>query len=733
MQLRLKAQAAHANESPPATEALFGTDGGTLGRDPKCHMVLVDPMRRISRIQGQIIWESGSFHLINASTSNPIYVNGRELGPGATSVISEREEWRTGNFLIAVERLSSSQPSAPPVQASSVIPVAPVALEAQSVPAPRTAVSAPATSALDFPHPASAIRGPFDDLLSTPVNPVSADPSLSPPPLIPEPLRATAQQAALPGDPFALEPSPAIKASRAQMDQFSVGDPFADLMGAPIDSHLSSAPAHESFANARAPHPAHGGAVIPNDFNPMSLGGVAHRNNDDPLKALLEPGHVKDMFPERSLDAIFQPTDGLIESMTTDPIQAAHHQAFLDASTKVDPLAIFSEQRTEDSLNPEFFQSVGIGAQKTHSDHTSELGSYFRAPRAMEAAASTPNKNTAAIPEVDLSPYSLPPTPSAPPSPSIAPSEPAHIAPAASFTPSPLPAVSSQAVDLNSLFDLSSPVDGLMDWSTPSSVDAAPMPAEPAVSPATLPDLPPQHAETAQACEPPSETPFQPRDTAQPGPAAAPPQQAQTPTDSHAQQLLEAFKRGAGLNDCRYPQQLTPEVMHMIGQMLGSSVQGCMDLLSSRAAAKQEVRIAVTLINAEANNPLKFLPTGASALAQIFGPKMPGFLNGPAAIENAHSDLRSHEVGMMAGTQAAVQGLFERFAPQVIEQQLDAQGRQRTLFAAQRNARLWDMYCSHYKWLKDEMKNQTPASWGSEFHSAYHTELSSMDNKGSKQ
>ena len=168
----------------------------------------------------------------------------------------------------------------------------------------------------------------------------------------------------------------------------------------------------------------------------------------------------------------------------------------------------------------------------------------------------------------------------------------------------------------------------------------------------------------------------------------------------------------------------------MVGRMLSTSVQGSMDLLSSRAVAKQEVRIAVTLINAEANNPLKFLPTGASALAQIFGPKMPGFMTGPAAIANAHQDLRSHEVAMMAGMQAVLQGMFERFDPQAIEDQLDAQGKQRTLFNAQRQAKLWDIYRTRYQWLRDEMKNQTPASWGHEFHGAYQSETDSIANKG---
>ena len=89
------------------------------------------------------------------------------------------------------------------------------------------------------------------------------------------------------------------------------------------------------------------------------MGGVAHRNREDPLNDLLAPAHVKDMFPERSVDAIFHPADGSIETMTRDPLQDSQHQAFMDPSSKLDPLQIFSQRRTEDVLNPEFLFANG--------------------------------------------------------------------------------------------------------------------------------------------------------------------------------------------------------------------------------------------------------------------------------------------------------------------------------------------------------------------------------------
>lgn len=66
-------------------------------------------------------------------------------------------------------------------------------------------------------------------------------------------------------------------------------------------------------------------------------------------------------------------------------------------------------------------------------------------------------------------------------------------------------------------------------------------------------------------------------------------------------------------------------------------------------------------------------------------------MSGPVAMENAQHDLRTHEVGMMAGTQAAVQGLFERFDPQLIESQLESQGRHKPLYVSAPRATLGDV------------------------------------------
>lgn len=804
MFLRMRAQAAHTSGNDHPIEAVFDTNGGTMGRDPRCQMVLVDPMRRISRIQGQVVLENGVFHLINASTSNPIYVDGRELRPGEKSAIGAREEWRTGNYLIMVESSQSAAgaganggavpqnlaPSAPqvatpvaalvtPSVAAAVVPqpftptpsdaaspmvgmansasVDPLALVQPHAPAPAIATATSpviATQVVESFSPAAAMKGPFDDLLGAPVPAGLASIPAAPLSMlgaggVNQPLNP--QHA----DPFNLAP---IASPMAQTPRSNVSsDPFADLMGAPINDQVALA------ANGPMLH-AHGKVtMIPDDFNPLAARGVSPRNTDDPLSEVLRPGSMKEMFPEKTVDSIFDPSGGSIDTMTRDPLQASQHERFMDVSNKMDPLAMFSGERTEDSLNPEFLFANGNVEEKSISDHRTEIGSYFRAPRPM-----APSEVSATTPGVapDLSAFEkhldfhAVPEPAAPPAPVDVALQAAEVplaAPEMDFAlplhesrpvdppremlsqpepRPPAPAGVGPAVNIDALFDLGDPSDAgadLIGASFAAPVAGQASGSEPMEFSPPAPSIPPSVEplqSQPQAIIPPTIPLEEPRAHAAAPEAAKADGTVNGVNTDYAHELLEAFKNGAGLTDCRYPQQITPELMFMVGRMLSTSVQGSMDLLSSRAVAKQEVRIAVTLINAEANNPLKFLPTGASALAQIFGPKMPGFMTGPAAIANAHQDLRSHEVAMMAGMQAVLQGMFERFDPQAIEDQLDAQGKQRTLFNAQRQAKLWDIYRTRYQWLRDEMKNQTPASWGHEFHGAYQSETDSIANKG---
>ncbi|MCW8999900.1 MAG: FHA domain-containing protein, partial [Kangiellaceae bacterium] len=61
----------------------FDEQGGTLGRSPDNTWILADPERFLSGVHSEIVFENGSYYLVDTST-NGTYLNnsGEPLGKG---------------------------------------------------------------------------------------------------------------------------------------------------------------------------------------------------------------------------------------------------------------------------------------------------------------------------------------------------------------------------------------------------------------------------------------------------------------------------------------------------------------------------------------------------------------------------------------------------------------------------------------------------------------------------
>ncbi|OUL99149.1 type VI secretion system-associated FHA domain protein TagH [Variovorax sp. JS1663] len=186
--------------------------------------------------------------------------------------------------------------------------------------------------------------------------------------------------------------------------------------------------------------------------------------------------------------------------------------------------------------------------------------------------------------------------------------------------------------------------------------------------------------------------------------------------------LLAAFLRGLGSTH-QAPSQLTPELMERIGVLLRSSTEGTLQLLLARQTLKREVRAEVTMIAAQANNPLKFSPTAEVALAHLLGPGMRGFMPAEAAMRDAFDDLRAHEFGVMVGMRAALAHVIERFAPAELEKKIAARSALDSLFAANRKAKLWDQFTALYAGIASEAEDDFHALFGKAFLQAYEEQM----------
>ncbi|MDE2368866.1 MAG: type VI secretion system-associated FHA domain protein TagH [Burkholderiales bacterium] len=291
-------------------------------------------------------------------------------------------------------------------------------------------------------------------------------------------------------------------------------------------------------------------------------------------------------------------------------------------------------------------------------------------------------------------------------------------------TPMRLPVAESRAVPAPAPL----PAGAVLSWQDPStdghvvtlpgaqlgSAKRQPLPAEPV--PITVPVPPPRAKPTPAAPLPPAAV-F----------VAAPAAQA-TPMATDAAALLAALQEGLATPGLRLD-ALTPELMRLIGVLLRESTRGAVELLVARAALKRELRAEMTMIVARENNPLKFSPTVEVALNHLLGPTTPGFMAAAPALRDAYDDLRAHQIGVMAGMRAALDGVLQRFDPQQLEAKLTHRSALASLIPATRKARLWELFTELFGQLQTEAQDDFDELFGRAFLRAYEDQLQRLQRE----
>jgi FHA domain-containing protein len=189
-----------------------------------------------------------------------------------------------------------------------------------------------------------------------------------------------------------------------------------------------------------------------------------------------------------------------------------------------------------------------------------------------------------------------------------------------------------------------------------------------------------------------------------------------------AAELAEAFRRGLQMPQLPL-QALTPELMELIGQLLREAAAGTIDLLTARAVFKRELRAQGTMIVTRNNNPLKFSPSAEVALQHLLAPPARGFMPAAQAMRDAYDDLRAHQIGFLAGMQAALEGVLSRFDPAELEKRLTERSMLHTVLPASRKARMWEVFVEHYGRIRAEAGDDFHTLFGAAFLKAYEAQI----------
>lgn len=268
-------------------------------------------------------------------------------------------------------------------------------------------------------------------------------------------------------------------------------------------------------------------------------------------------------------------------------------------------------------------------------------------------------------------------------------------------------------------------------WLAPSPSPAAPPPTAP--PPAPPPPVTPPKPPVTPPVEPPLATPAKPSAPAVAEPPVAPvephavkahaPPAAGSEAAAEAEALFAAFLKGAGLPQAALAGSEHLRIMGDLGAIFRETVRGLMDVLVARSDVKGEFRLDRTTIGPVENNPLKTAPGQPplgmeEAMSLLLMRRQEAYMSPVQAVRESFDDIKAHQLAVMAGIQAALNRLLERFDPANLETRLQ-QTVLDSILPASRKAKYWDLFTAEYQAIAREAEDDFNELFGDEFARAY--------------
>jgi type VI secretion system FHA domain protein len=192
--------------------------------------------------------------------------------------------------------------------------------------------------------------------------------------------------------------------------------------------------------------------------------------------------------------------------------------------------------------------------------------------------------------------------------------------------------------------------------------------------------------------------------------------------DAPASLDFGAVLSGAGLD----PANITPEVARQFGQILRVVVSGVMDVMRSRQQIKDEFRMQGTRVRRIDNNPLKFSANVDDALHNLLLKRNAAYMSPVEAFEDAFSDLRNHQIAMLAGMRTAFEAMLAEFDPDRLQEEFD---RQLAKGLVPAKLRYWDSYRERQQQAAKDPEATFRRLFGEEFARAYEDQLRALKSQ----
>jgi predicted component of type VI protein secretion system len=102
-------------------------------------------------------------------------------------------------------------------------------------------------------------------------------------------------------------------------------------------------------------------------------------------------------------------------------------------------------------------------------------------------------------------------------------------------------------------------------------------------------------------------------------------------------------------------------------------------------------------------------------------------------MRDAFDDLRAHELGVIAGTRAALDEVLTKFDPAILGERLIRGSLLERALPAMRKTRLWDLYLERYAQIRREVEDDFQSVFGKAFVAAYEAETARMKSGNARE
>ena len=187
---------------------------------------------------------------------------------------------------------------------------------------------------------------------------------------------------------------------------------------------------------------------------------------------------------------------------------------------------------------------------------------------------------------------------------------------------------------------------------------------------------------------------------------------------------LRLVLEGAGLPHKQLSVAESERMLRDCGAILRAAIEGIMTLLLARTEMRKEFGAEErALVAARDNNPLKRMSDPREAMDFLLDPgeRTDGLLDPVQAVSDACEEMRMHELALVAGMRAAVQGALGRFNPQAIEHAFE--NSEKGFSLGSRKAKLWEQFVVQQDKLSRAAQDDFNKAFGRDFMAAYQAGL----------